>query len=498
MSWIRARLPRGLRWRLTGWVAGALLLSIGVLLVVVYDNTGSQLRSQIDEDIAADVTQTSQALSLVRGASARQVAGVAEQYVRAQPFTAAAKLLFVLVPGVGAASNHPEVFTVVRSESRETTAQEQTENVQARALAVPHLGYSIRRLPDVGAMRILERRVRLAQLDVVVGAGEPLQQVERAQHGVARSFLLAGAITLAIVLLVSYLAAARVTAPLRRLAGVAARVDAGDLEPRMPKTSHTGGEVAALAETFNRMLDRLAHAFAAQREFVADASHELRTPLTVIRGQLEVLAAQENPPAEEIRRVERLVQAEISRMSRLVEDLLVLAQADRSDFLRIEPIDLQSFVTELWDGLSLTADRRFELGPVPEGRLRADPDRLAQALRNLAGNAVEHTDPEIGLVRLEVEALVGGRIRFAVVDDGPGIPESQRLRVFERFHRLDAGRPGSSKGAGLGLSIVEAIATAHGGEVRAAEPASGQGARVELSLPSFELDRAAAPVPSTA
>jgi signal transduction histidine kinase len=302
----------------------------------------------------------------------------------------------------------------------------------------------------------------------------------------------------AIVLLVSWLAAARVTAPLRRLAGVAARVDAGDLAPRMPRGAGQTGEVEVLAEAFNHMLDRLAHAFASQREFVANASHELRTPLTVIRGQLEVLAAQPDPAPAEIRRVEALVQAEIGRMSRLVEDLLVLAQAERSDFLRTQPISLEPFVTELWDGLSLTAERRFELSEVPAGTLQGDPDRLAQALRNLGRNAIEHTQPEAGLVRLEVEALPGGRIKFAVIDDGPGIPPDQRQRVFGRFYRVDPGRAGSAGGAGLGLAIVRAIASAHDGEVQAVDPRSEQGARIELVLPGFSADRAAVPVPEPA
>jgi signal transduction histidine kinase len=233
------------------------------------------------------------------------------------------------------------------------------------------------------------------------------------------------------------------------------------------------------------MLDRLAEAFHGQREFVADASHELRTPLTVIRGQLEVLAAQENPPAGEVQRVERLVQAEITRISRLVDDLLVLAQAEQTDFLQTEPIELHTFVAELWDGVSLTADRRFELGPIPEGTLLADPDRVAQALRNLARNAIEHTADEIGLVRLEVERLAPDKIRFAVLDDGPGIPESERERVFERFHRTDPARTRSAGGAGLGLAIVRAIAEAHDGQVRAGASGAGAGARVELVLPGF-------------
>jgi signal transduction histidine kinase len=273
------------------------------------------------------------------------------------------------------------------------------------------------------------------------------------------------------------------------MAAVAARVDAGDLDPRMPVTGRSD-EVRVLTDSFNRMLDRLAEAFAGQRDFVADASHELRTPLTVIRGQLEVLAAQERPSGAEVRRVESLVQGEIARISRLVDDLLLLAQSGQMDFLRLESVDLEPFVSELWDGVSLTAERRFERGPLPHGSLRADPDRLAQALRNLLRNAIEHTAAGDGVVRLEVEQIPPDRIRFVVTDDGAGLPVSERERVFERFHRTDPARTRAAGGAGLGLAIVRAIAEAHGGHVKAREARTGRGARFELELPVFRASAA--------
>jgi signal transduction histidine kinase len=243
------------------------------------------------------------------------------------------------------------------------------------------------------------------------------------------------------------------------------------------------GEIRGLADAFNHMLDRLAVAFQGQRQFVADASHELRTPLTVIRGQLELLATQDAPPQAEIQRVETLVQAELARISRLVDDLLVLARAEQTDFLRREPVDLRSFLAQLWDGVSLIAERRFELGPVPDGTLVADPDRLTQALHNLARNAIEHTSPPAGLVRLTAQAVPPNRIRFTVTDDGPGIAEAERERVFDRFHRTDAGRDRRTGGAGLGLAIVRAITDAHGGRVFIA--GGSPGARVVLELPGF-------------
>jgi signal transduction histidine kinase len=477
-------LPGGLRWRLTAWVAAVMLVSAAIVFIVIYGDTGAELRAAIDRDVASDTSQLAQALKGSSGKSSRQVAAVAARYVRAQPYGANSTLLFVIVPGAPTAINHPEIEGATQPEAGETPADQVREDAAGRALLTPRLGYSIQPVPDVGDVRVHERVVVVGKLRVIAGAGEPLAAVARAQHGVARAFVLAGGVVLALALLASYLAGARVSAPLRRMSAIATRVDAGDLEPRMDVGS-SRGEVRVLAEAFNHMLDRLAEAFEGQREFVADASHELRTPITVIRGQLEVLAAQENPPGSEVRRVEGHVQAEITRISRLVDDLLLLAQAEQTNFLRPEPIELPPFVEQLWDGISLTANRRFELGPMPDGQLTADPDRLAQALRNLARNAIEHTSEETGLVRLEVERTSADGIRFAVLDDGPGIPVQERERIFERFHRTDPARSRAAGGAGLGLAIVRAVAEAHGGQVRARDPRNGSGARVELILYGF-------------
>ena len=265
-----------------------------------------------------------------------------------------------------------------------------------------------------------------------------------------RTFALAGALTLLGALFGAWLVGTRMSRPLRAMATVAARVDAGDLHPRIHGVEREADELRVLADAFNHMLDRLTEAFAGQRAFVADASHELRTPLTVIRGQLEVLAGQDKPSEREVRRVERLVQAEIARIARLVEDLLLLTKAEQTEFLRIGSVDLPAFVRELWDGMSLLAARRFELDSVPEGVLQADPDRLAQALRNLIGNAIEHTTEVDGLVRLSVRALGAGRVEFVVEDNGPGIVPDQRERVFERFHRTDTARDRASGGIRAG------------------------------------------------
>ena len=486
-SGLRLVVPGGLRWRLAGWFTFVTLLCTAIVFVAVYRGTGTQLRGQIDSEIAGDAAELAHNLSAADARTPRQLSRAATRYIGNQPFSASSTLLFVLVPGIAPSTNRPELFGNPRPDNGETPGEQAQENRVSAQLLMVTDGYRTLALPDVGDLRVLKRRVRVrGGVVVTVGVGEPLASVARAQRGVARAFILAGLLALACALLASSLIGSRLSRPLRRMAAVAARVDAGDLHPRIHDSGGQSDEVTVLAEAFNHMLDRLTDAFAGQRAFVADASHELRTPLTVIRGQLEVLASQADPSGEEVQRVERLVQAEIARISRLVDDLLLLAKTDQIQFLRVESIDLSVYLGELWDGMSLLASRRFELGPVPRGTLRADPDRLAQALRNLVGNAIDHTAPEQGLVRMRVQVPAGERIRFLVEDDGFGIPPDQRERVFHRFHRTDAARDRASGGTGLGLAIVRAIADAHGGSVTAGSSPEG-GACFELELPGFAL-----------
>jgi two-component system OmpR family sensor kinase len=483
---MRAAFSRvGLRWRLAGWVALVFLLCTAVTFFAVYRGTAGQLRGQIDTELGGDASELARSLQLARPKTASGALAASNRYINGQPFSATSTLLFTLIPGAPTSTNRPELFTAEVPDNGESTSKQTEENRLSERLISTGDGYSTQTLPDVGDLRLLKRSVRLpGGRRVTIGVGEPLATVSHAQAGVARAFILAGILALAGALLGAFLIGTRLSRPLRRMAVVAARVDGGDLHPRIHDPDGQSPEVRVLTDAFNHMLDRLTEAFAAQRAFVADASHELRTPLTVIAGQLEVLAAQPNPPLEEVRRVEGLVQAEIARVGRLVDDLLLLARMEQTEFLQLESVDLAPFVSDLWDGMSLLARRHFELGPLPSGVLLADPDRLAQALRNLVRNAIDHTAPERGIVRMRVEPAARGRVRFLVEDDGPGIPAGQRDRVFERFHRTDAARDRASGGTGLGLAIVRAIAEAHGGSV-AAERSPEGGAKIVLELARF-------------
>lgn len=481
---IGSRRPVSLRWRLAVRVGVLLLVAFAVTFVAVYRGTGRQLKGQIDRELRGDATALARTVAPGGAPLApRALVAAGRGYVSVQPFRTTSRLLFVEVPGQPTQTNQPELLGLGGTAADEDQHEQREENAASRALLAAPVGFSTPRAPDVGALRLLVVRVMAAGATVArVGVGEPLAPVHAAQEGVRHTFVIAGGLTLAASLVAAYLLAAGFARPLRRIAEIAARVDAGDLQPRIAAAGRRD-EVRILADAFDHMLDRLEEAFARQRSFVSDASHELRTPLSGLRGQLEVLARQESPSPAEVRRVERMALGEIDRMARLVDDLLLLARTGEARFLAPEPIDLQTFVGELFELSAATAPRRFELGPVPAGTLRADPARLAQAVRNVLANAIAHTG-DGGLVRLVVTATPAGGVRFVVEDDGPGIPADQRELVFERFHRTDASRARSTGGAGLGLAIVREIVVAHGGNVRAGE-APACGARVELDLPGF-------------
>jgi signal transduction histidine kinase len=309
-----------------------------------------------------------------------------------------------------------------------------------------------------------------------VEEGPSISPIEDAQSDVQKTFILVGGATLAMALLAGYLLAARAASPLRRYAATASRIDAGDLSPRLKVEPSSSVELRVLAETFNHMLDRLESAFARQRAFVGDASHELRSPLTAIRGQLEVLARNENPSREDVQLVEGKVMTEMGRLERLVDDLLSLARIDEGLPLTRSEIELPAFLRDLAEAAGA---ERTELGRLDAGVLDADPELLAQVVRNLLANADRYGDRV-----LLTATAAGGRLTIAVEDDGPGIPVDEREAVFDRFHRVGHARDRASGGSGLGLSIAKSIVEAHGGSISAGESRLG-GARVAFELPGF-------------
>ncbi|MFC7331464.1 sensor histidine kinase [Marinactinospora rubrisoli] len=268
-----------------------------------------------------------------------------------------------------------------------------------------------------------------------------------------------------------------ILAPIRLVRQTAAQITEEDLSRRISVSGND--DVAALAEQFNAMLDRLEEAFSAQRRFVDDAGHELRTPITIVRGHLELMG--DDP--DERREVVRLVTDELDRMARIVEDLLLLATAQRPDFLHPSRVSVAELTSDVDAKVRALGDRDWRLTAIGEGTVRLDPQRVTQAMVQLAHNAVRHTGPG-DTVRIGSQvAEDGASVTFWVSDTGPGIPRERQEAIFERFSRGGTPGPGDRTGAGLGLAIVRAITDAHHGRVEVtSEP--GAGATFTLWFPT--------------
>lgn len=280
--------------------------------------------------------------------------------------------------------------------------------------------------------------------------------------------------TLLVVALGGWLVAGRLLAPIREVRRTAQRISETDLSRRIPERGRD--DVSDLARTFNAMLDRLEGAFSAQRQLLDDVGHELRTPLTILRGHLELLDADD---IDDVERTRALLLDELDRMGRLVDDLVLLARAERPDFLVRSEIDLEGLTADVLNkARRMVNDRRWTLDSTARGIALGDGQRLTQALLQLVDNAVKHTRP--GDQIAVGSTVANGRLRLWVRDTGVGLSPDDAERIFQRFVR-GSGRH-REDGSGLGLSIVRAIAEAHGGQA-VVHAAPGRGATFTIDLP---------------
>ena len=289
--------------------------------------------------------------------------------------------------------------------------------------------------------------------------------------------LLAGPLALLLAAAAGYGLAAAALRPVEAMRARAEAISASTPGARLPEPA-ARDEVSRLAETLNEMLARLEAAFAHERRFVADASHELRTPLALLKTELEV-ALRRRRSREELEQALRSASEETDRLTRLAEDLLLIARSDAGGLPirreRIPAAEVLDVVAERYSGLAGEHGRTLEVRP-PNGLvLDADPVRLEQALGNLVDNALAH-----GGGRILLSARPGERlVELHVEDEGPGFPPEFISAAFDRFTRSLDARTGG--GSGLGLSIVELIAAAHGGAVGARNRPTG-GADVWIAV----------------
>ncbi|HZD00860.1 MAG TPA: HAMP domain-containing sensor histidine kinase [Actinomycetes bacterium] len=266
-------------------------------------------------------------------------------------------------------------------------------------------------------------------------------------------------------LVVGWVIAGRVLAPIGRITGVAREIQATDLSRRI-RLQGPDDELKQLADTFDAMLARLDAAFAAQQQFLADASHELRNPLAIIRTNADIALSDPNPHTEDMRQAVVVVKRASDRMARLVDDLLALARRE-APTLANEPVDLGRAVTEASEEFFTPAEARgveLDRAIAPGVVVMGDQDALKRAVANLLENAVRLA-PSGSRIRLALGSE-RGMAWIAVSDEGPGIATEDQPRVFDRFWRADKARSRADGGTGLGLSIVRQIAQTHGGHVQ--------------------------------
>jgi signal transduction histidine kinase len=283
---------------------------------------------------------------------------------------------------------------------------------------------------------------------------------------------------LLIVAATTWVMVGRALVPVEAIRREVDEISAAQLYRRVPLPG-TEDEIGRLAATMNRMLGRLEDARNSQRRFVSDASHELRSPITTIRQHAEVaLAHPDRMTAEELAEV---VLAEELRIQRLVEDMLLLARADEHVPPRRAPVDLDDLVFDEVQRLRSSTSPRVDTSGIGAARVHGDADGLRRLLRNLGENAARHATGRIDIALSERD----GSVVLTVDDDGPGIPESERERVLQRFVRLDEARSRDEGGSGLGLAIVDEVARAHNGSVSISQSRL-RGARVQVTFPASQ------------
>lgn len=313
--------------------------------------------------------------------------------------------------------------------------------------------------------------------------GISIATAEETLAGVSEILIVSGALALVLVAAAVWLTVRRKLRPIEEMVATARNIARGDLSHRAPSPS-TRDEVAELGTALNSMLDRIEESFevkvaseAQMRRFVADASHELRTPLTSIRGYAELYRRGASDPDAVALGMAR-IEHEATRMTALVDDLLLLARLDQGRPLACDPVDLVDVVADATQSARLVEPDRPMVVDVPDqpAIVEGDSHRLRQVVDNLLANVRAHTDPT---TPVDVTLTTSGDVaRVTVSDDGPGMGADDAARAFERFHRAEPHRPGS----GIGLSIVAELVDAHRGTV-VLDSEPGRGTTVVVTLP---------------
>jgi heavy metal sensor kinase len=339
-----------------------------------------------------------------------------------------------------------------------------------------------------GRYRTVTRHASGPDGPLLVQVARSLDVVDHELMELLAALAIAGSVAMIVTAGGGYLLSRRVLAPVDRMTVAANEIDARQFGRRL-EVVNRDDELGRLGQTLNRMLDRLERSFLEMQRFTADASHELRTPISVIRAEAEIALGKPLPETDKQELLSNILE-ECQRLTWITDQLLALCREDagvtQSNF---EPVDLAQLVREVSETMRPLAEAKDQkLGACANSHLlvRGDPVRLRHVVYNLVDNAIKYT-PAGGAVNVSVTA-VDHHVRLVVQDTGIGIADEHLPRVFERFYRVDKSRSRVAGGAGLGLSIVQSIVSAHGGTVEITSRV-GAGTRCAITMPIAVVGR---------
>ena len=471
--------PVPARWRIAGWILLTTALTLLAVLLTVRSLMVNQARAQAHQAISQELEEF------------RAFAKEGVDPTTARPFTSIEKMLERYLSRQSATSGEVIVGSV----------GQRVLYTPSGAMSSPAMGHELpkdRELLDrirsgadaAGIAQTSAGEMHWARLPVESGSdtgylmvGDYMAPREAQVASTTTTIFFVSLGGLAVTAGIAWLMAGQILRPVREVRRVAADISESDLTARVPVQGND--DIAALALTFNTMLDRLEAAYRTQRAFVDDASHELRTPITVIRGHLELIS---DSPAER-RRTLALVDDELARMGRIVSDLLLLAKVDRPGFTQLRSTDVASLLLDIEAKAQILGARGWHILEIAEGRIAVDPQRITQAVLQLATNACQYSEEGTAVHLGSRFEGAGQERKFSVwvSDQGIGVSAKEAALIFGRFHRGEAARrtDRARPGAGLGLAIVRSIAESHHGTawVRSSE---GEGATFGLTIPAPE------------
>jgi heavy metal sensor kinase len=462
---------RSIRFRLTVWYAGLLAGLLVLFGASVYIGLGHYLKRTLTDSLARDARQIGEAL-LVNISLSGEAYVVDEINEHLAPEK---KGLFVRVTRADGSTLYTSGLP--RDDSFDPGG------VTAAHGDLTQASTRVERLP--GGSELIICAVPYLSRDgsrFLIEAGTPLKQSESVLHGLLLTFAVGLPLVVGVAIAGGYVLTRRALAPVGEITRTAEQITSRNLSERLPEAK-TGDELEMLSTALNRMIARIEESFWHVNRFSADASHELRTPLTVLRGELEAIV-QRPDLAPDVRETIGSALEETERLSKIVESLLAISRLDAGEALMTrERFDFGDLVIGTADQMRLLAEDKqinMKCNAICHVEIEGDPHRLKQIVVNLLDNAIKYTS-EGGEVEISVGAANGNAV-LEVSDSGAGIPPESVPYLFDRFYRVDEARSRQIGGAGLGLSIVKSICTAHEGRVSVVST-EGKGSRFTVELP---------------